>query len=147
MATLDVLGESVTRREQTEADARRVPPRPRRDRGERASPRTSRSSRRRSASRSTRPSRARTSRPSARRAAEHGIFVRLDMEDSPYTEATLRLALELKAEFANVGVVLQAYLRRSLADLDRLIAARMNVRICKGIYVEPREIAYEGPRR
>lgn len=76
------------------------------------------------------------------RAAEKGIFVRLDMEDSPHTEKTIRLALDLKSEFENVGTVLQAYLRRSLGDLDLLIAARMNVRICKGIYREPREIAY-----
>ena len=80
------------------------------------------------------------------RAAELGTFVRLDMEDSPYTESTLALALELKKDFPNVGVVLQAYLRRSLRDLDPLIAARMNVRICKGIYVEPREIAYKDRR-
>ncbi|HUM00697.1 MAG TPA: proline dehydrogenase family protein [Thermoanaerobaculia bacterium] len=78
-----------------------------------------------------------------RRAAGSGVFVRLDMEDSPYTEKTIRLALDLKAEFGNVGVVLQAYLRRSLADLDRLIEARMNVRICKGIYRERREIAWK----
>lgn len=78
------------------------------------------------------------------KAAEKGIFVRLDMEDSPCTEKTIRLALDLKSEFENVGVVLQAYLRRSLSDLDRLVAARMNVRICKGIYREAREIAYHG---
>ncbi len=77
------------------------------------------------------------------RAASHGMFVRLDMEDSPYTESTLRLALELKAKFPAVGVAIQAYLKRSLHDLDRLVAARMNVRICKGIYVEPRTIAWK----
>lgn len=77
------------------------------------------------------------------RATAHGMFVRLDMEDSPYTEPTLRLALELKAKFPAVGVAIQAYLKRSLRDLDRLIAARMNVRICKGIYVEPRAIAWK----
>jgi proline dehydrogenase len=78
-----------------------------------------------------------------RRAAESSIFVRLDMENSPYTEATLRFGLELKSSFPEVGVAVQAYLRRSLGDLDRLIAARMNVRICKGIYVEPRALAYQ----
>jgi proline dehydrogenase len=77
------------------------------------------------------------------RAAAHGMFVRLDMEDSPYTESTLRLALELKGRFPAVGVAIQAYLKRSLRDLDRLIAARMNVRFCKGIYVEPRTIAWK----
>jgi proline dehydrogenase len=78
-----------------------------------------------------------------RKAAENGLFVRLDMEDTPFTEATIRLALDLKREFSNVGIVIQAYLRRSLKDLDRLIAAGMNVRICKGIYVEPRVHAYK----
>ena len=78
-----------------------------------------------------------------RKAAEHGLFVRLDMEDTPFTEATIQLALDLKSEFPNVGIVIQAYLRRSLKDLDRLIAAGMNVRICKGIYVEPRIHAYK----
>lgn len=78
-----------------------------------------------------------------RKAADAGIFVRFDMEDSPYTESTLQLVLDMKKEFSGVGVVLQAYLRRSLSDLDRLIAARVNVRICKGIYVEPRRIAYK----
>lgn len=77
------------------------------------------------------------------RAAEHGVFVRLDMEDSPFTTATLDLAVALKAEFPAVGVVVQAYLRRTLADLDRLVAVSMNVRVCKGIYVEPRALAYK----
>ena len=77
------------------------------------------------------------------RAAEHGIFVRLDMEDSPFTSATLDMALALKAEFPAVGVVVQAYLRRTLTDLDRLVAASMSVRVCKGIYVEPRALAYK----
>ena len=77
------------------------------------------------------------------RASSHGMFVRFDMEDSPYTEATLRLVLELKAKFPAVGAVIQAYLKRSIRDLDRLIAAGVNVRICKGIYVEPRTIAWK----
>ncbi len=75
-------------------------------------------------------------------AAAHGMFVRLDMEDSPYTEATVRLVLALKERF-EVGAVLQAYLKRSLDDLGRLLAAKTNVRICKGIYVEPRAIAWK----
>jgi proline dehydrogenase len=77
------------------------------------------------------------------RAKTHGMFVRLDMEDSPYTESTVRLVLALKERFDSVGAVLQAYLKRSLADLDRLLAAKTNVRICKGIYVEPRTIAWK----
>ena len=77
------------------------------------------------------------------RAKEHGMFVRLDMEDSPYTEATLRLVLALRERFEAVGAVLQAYLKRSLSDLDRLLEKKINVRICKGIYVEPRTIAWQ----
>lgn len=78
-----------------------------------------------------------------RKAREKGRFVRLDMEDSPYTESTIQLALDLHREFDNVGVVVQSYLRRTLTDLDRLAAVKMNVRVCKGIYVEPRRIAYK----
>lgn len=77
------------------------------------------------------------------RAKAYGMFVRLDMEDSPYTEATLRLVLALKERFEGVGAVLQAYLKRSLSDLDRLVAAKTNVRICKGIYIEPPTIAWK----
>ncbi len=76
------------------------------------------------------------------RAKTYGMFVRLDMEDSPYTEATIRLVLQLHERF-DVGAVLQAYLKRSLADLGRLLERRANVRICKGIYVEPRTIAWK----
>ena len=142
MATIDVLGEAVTRREQTEATrdeylrvldaivANGLP-----------------------ANVSVKPTALGLSidphlirencRAICRKAAESGTFVRIDMEDSPYTEATLRLALELKEEFPHVGVVVQAYMRRTLRDMDRLVAARMNVRICKGIYVEPRELAFK----
>ena len=77
------------------------------------------------------------------RAASHRMFVRLDMEDSPYTESTIRLVLSLKERFDAVGAVLQAYLMRSLADLGRLLEKKVNVRICKGIYVEPRAIAWK----
>ena len=142
MATIDVLGESVTRREQTEATreeylrvldtivAHRLP-----------------------ANVSVKPTALGLSidpqlvrencRAICRKAAESGTFVRVDMEDSPYTESTLRLALELKEEYPHVGVVVQAYMRRTLGDMDRLVAAKMNVRICKGIYVEPRELAFK----
>jgi proline dehydrogenase len=77
------------------------------------------------------------------RAKTHGMLVRLDMEDSPYTEATVRLVLALKERFEGVGAVLQAYLMRSLSDLSRLLEKQVNVRICKGIYVEPRTIAWK----
>jgi proline dehydrogenase len=79
----------------------------------------------------------------ARKAGETGRLMRIDMEDSPYTEATIRLALDLAHELPNVGVVVQAYMRRTLRDADRLVSARMNVRVCKGIYVEPRRIAFQ----
>ncbi len=76
------------------------------------------------------------------RAEQHGMFVRLDMEDSPYTESTVKLVLALKERF-DVGAVLQAYLKRSLDDLGRLLEKKVNVRICKGIYVEPPAIAWK----
>ena len=72
-------------------------------------------------------------------AQARGNFVRIDMEDSSTTERTLQLYRELRASGSeNLGVVLQAYLRRTVADIDGLD----NVRLCKGIYVEPAEIAY-----
>ena len=78
-----------------------------------------------------------------RHAAERGNFVRIDMEDSSTTDDTLRLYRELRAEgFDNVGVVVQARLKRTLADLRELADLRPNVRLCKGIYLEPAEIAY-----
>ena len=71
-----------------------------------------------------------------------GNFVRIDMEDSGCTTATLNLYRQLRDEgLDNVGVVLQACMRRSLADL-RALPEGASVRLCKGIYVEPREIAY-----
>jgi proline dehydrogenase len=76
-------------------------------------------------------------------AAERGNFVRIDMEDSSTTDDTLRAYRELRgAGHENVGVVLQARLKRTLADLAELAELRPNVRLCKGIYVEPAEIAY-----
>jgi proline dehydrogenase len=78
-------------------------------------------------------------------ALERGNFVRIDMEDSSTTEDTLAIYRELRAEgLDNVGVVLQAYMRRTLDDVASLAELRPNVRLCKGIYVEPAEIAYQG---
>jgi len=78
-------------------------------------------------------------------AAARGIFVRIDMEDSSCTDDTLLLYRELReARRDNVGVVLQSCLRRALADVDALADLRPRVRLCKGIYVEPQSIAYEG---
>ena len=74
-----------------------------------------------------------------RQAAEDHSFVRIDMEDSSTTDRTLQLYRELHADGSNnLGVVLQAYLRRTVADLPGLD----NVRLCKGIYVESPEIAF-----
>jgi proline dehydrogenase len=73
--------------------------------------------------------------------AERGTFVRIDMEDSSTTDATLGLYRELLAEgYGNLGVVLQAALRRTVDDAGALAGA--NVRLCKGIYIEPPELAY-----
>jgi proline dehydrogenase len=79
-------------------------------------------------------------------AAERGTFVRIDMEDSTCTSATLDLYRTLRGEgIGNIGVVLQACLRRSLSDA-RALPERSNVRVCKGIYIEPRAIAYHDRR-
>ena len=79
------------------------------------------------------------------RARELGSFVRLDMEDSSCTTDTIEIHDRLRQEFANVGLAIQAYLRRSHADVTRLADAGANFRLCKGIYVEPREIAFKDP--
>ncbi len=71
-----------------------------------------------------------------------GNFLRLDMEDSTCTEDTLELYQTLRRETPAVGVVLQAYLRRSRGDAQRLAEERANVRVCKGIYREPATIAF-----
>jgi proline dehydrogenase len=76
-------------------------------------------------------------------ARRHGNFVRIDMEDVTTTDATLAAYRDLHPRFPNVGVVLQAYLRRTLADIEALPRAGANVRLCKGIYIEPRAHAYK----
>lgn len=76
-------------------------------------------------------------------AAESNSFVRIDMEDAQCTDRTLAIYRTLRTEFpGRVGVVLQARLRRTLDDIDALTAEPANFRICKGIYLEPRAIAY-----
>jgi len=77
-------------------------------------------------------------------AASRGNFVRIDMEDSTTTDETLRLYRELRESgHDNVGVVLQAMLRRTAGDVGALTDLRPNVRLCKGIYLEPPELAYQ----
>jgi proline dehydrogenase len=79
-----------------------------------------------------------------RHAAESGNFVRIDMEDSSTTSDTLELYRELREEgLDNVGIVLQSALRRSIRDIHALATLRPNVRLVKGIYVEPPLIAYQ----
>ena len=78
------------------------------------------------------------------RAAEHDSFVRIDMEDHATTDATLALWRELRpinAGRGDSGVVIQAALRRSPADIDQLIAEGARIRLCKGAYVEPATVA------
>ena len=70
-------------------------------------------------------------------------FVRIDMEDSPFTDPTLRVYKKLNEKIGHVGVVLQAYLKRTLSDIEQLNKLGTNYRICKGIYVEPESIAYK----
>jgi proline dehydrogenase len=81
-----------------------------------------------------------------REAAAQGNFVRIDMEDSPWVDATLRIFRRLReAGHDNVGTVLQAYLYRTERDFDDLAALEPNLRIVKGAYLEPPEVAY--PRK
>lgn len=84
-----------------------------------------------------------------KKAAAHGNFIRIDMENSPCVDDSIAIFRRLKAEFpANVGLVLQAYLKRTLSDLDSMLDLRsgdapLNFRLCKGIYVESEQIAYK----
>ena len=79
----------------------------------------------------------------AARAGELGTFLRIDMEQSEYTEVTLRIYERLRdAGHDDVGTVLQSYLYRTAADLDRLLPRAPNLRIVKGAYLEPESIAY-----
>lgn len=74
--------------------------------------------------------------------AANGRFVRLDMEDSGSTDATLALVRALRARYPNVGAVIQAYLHRSRGDINALNEERISVRLCKGAYNEPASVAY-----
>jgi proline dehydrogenase len=77
-------------------------------------------------------------------AASRGNFVRIDMEDSSTTDDTLRLYRELREEgHDNVGIVLQAMLRRTQSDIAALVDLQPGVRLCKGIYLEPHELAFQ----
>jgi proline dehydrogenase len=86
-------------------------------------------------------------------AASHGNFTRIDMEDSRCVDLELELFSKLRKEFPDsVGLVVQAYLKRTPEDLEKMRRAgptdtRLNFRLCKGIYVEPPEVAYQGMAR
>jgi proline dehydrogenase len=78
-------------------------------------------------------------------ASGYNNFVRIDMEDSSTTGETLELYGRLRSEgFENVGVVIQANMRRSEEDVRRLISMKANIRLCKGAYLEPEAIALKG---
>jgi proline dehydrogenase len=77
-------------------------------------------------------------------AARHDVFVRIDMEDSSLTQTTLDMHRELRGEFPNTGVVLQAALKRTIDDAKTLAIEGVPVRLVKGIYVEPPKIAHTG---
>lgn len=79
-----------------------------------------------------------------KKAAQYKNFVRIDMEDSPFTDKTLNLYRRIYADHKNVGVVIQAYMKRSFDDVIALNKIGTNYRLCKGIYVEPAAIAYKG---
>jgi len=75
-------------------------------------------------------------------AATRGNFVRIDMEGSPYTERTVEMVKRVRAKYAAVGTVMQAYLYRTEKDVLDLIAAGCRLRLCKGAYKEPPDIAF-----
>jgi proline dehydrogenase len=78
-----------------------------------------------------------------RKAKEIDNFIRIDMEDSPYTDATFRVFKKLKQDYDNLGVVVQAYMKRTYDDVVILNKLGTNFRLCKGIYIEPPAIAYK----
>jgi proline dehydrogenase len=79
----------------------------------------------------------------AERAAGLDNFLRIDMEDHTCTDATLEIYRRLHAEVGHVGVVLQSYLHRTVEDITALLPLKPNIRLCKGIYREPRSIAWK----
>ena len=74
---------------------------------------------------------------------EHGIFVRIDMESSATTDATLEVVDRLRSDGHDVGPVIQSYLHRSPDDVERLAAKRVRTRVCKGAYSESPEVAHQ----
>ena len=81
------------------------------------------------------------------KAKQYGNFVRVDMEDSPYTSDTIEVFKILQTEFDNVGIVVQAYLKRTENDVADLNKTETNYRLCKGIYVEPEKISFKDKQK
>ena len=81
-----------------------------------------------------------------KRASEINNFIRIDMEDSPYTDTTLKVYKRIFNDYTNVGVVLQAYMKRTYSDAVTLNVMGTNYRLCKGIYIEPEAIAYKAKK-
>lgn len=81
----------------------------------------------------------------ARHCAKLGLFLRVEMEDAPTTDGTLRVFERLRKEHTNVGIVLQARLFRTLDDIAKLAPGPLDVRMVKGIYLEPPAIAHTEP--
>ena len=79
------------------------------------------------------------------KAKENSNFLRLDMENSAQTDDTFKIYNYCKNQYAEVGIVFQAYLKRSIEDMGRLARHGFNARICKGIYKENSTIAYHDP--
>ncbi len=78
------------------------------------------------------------------RAKNHNIFLRIDMEDSPWTDQTIGFYRRARDEYSNTGTVIQSYLFRSERDIKEMIAdGKTNLRICKGIYKEPADISLQ----
>jgi len=77
------------------------------------------------------------------RARDFNNFVRIDMEGSAFTDSTLRIFTALRKVYDNVGIVIQAYLYRSEKDIENMLALDSRIRLCKGAYKEPPEIAFK----
>ena len=76
------------------------------------------------------------------KAKENNNFMRIDMENSPYTDSTIKIYKNFLKKYDKVGMVLQSYLKRTEKDISNLDSEKFNCRICKGIYHEDEEIAY-----
>jgi proline dehydrogenase len=83
----------------------------------------------------------------AARAATGGATVTVDMEESELVEKTITAFETVQAEYGNLGIAVQSYLYRTPADLDRIVARGGHVRLCKGAYAEPVQVAHQDPDR